>query len=53
MLVMRKTSLAQAKANLSKIVYVWVAAREGAPLVTGDGEVLDRAALAGARAIAS
>jgi len=33
-------------------LYVWVAAREGLPIVTGDSEVLDRAALVGATAIA-
>ncbi|MBI3181448.1 MAG: PIN domain-containing protein [Myxococcales bacterium] len=30
-------------------LYVWVAAREGLPLVTGDQDVLDRALLAGVR----
>jgi predicted nucleic acid-binding protein len=32
-------------------LYVWLAAREGLPLVTTDGEVLQRAALAGAQAV--
>lgn len=32
-------------------LYVWVAAREGLPLVTLDREVIDRAALAGVTAI--
>ena len=32
--------------------YVWVAAREGLPMVTADREVIDRAAHAGAKAIA-
>lgn len=32
-------------------LYVWVAARENVPLVTGDLEVIDRAALAGVRAL--
>jgi predicted nucleic acid-binding protein len=31
-------------------LYVWVAAREGVPLVTADREVIQRAALAGATA---
>jgi predicted nucleic acid-binding protein len=33
-------------------LYVWLAAREGLPLVTADAEVLQRAALAGAQAVA-
>ena len=33
-------------------VYVWLAVREGLPLVTADAEVLQRAALAGAQAVA-
>jgi predicted nucleic acid-binding protein len=33
-------------------LYVWVAAREGIPVVTTDREVLERAALAGATAVA-
>jgi predicted nucleic acid-binding protein len=33
-------------------LYVWLAAREGLPLVTADREVLDRAPRAGATAIA-
>jgi predicted nucleic acid-binding protein len=32
-------------------LYVWVAARENLPLVTADREVIQRAALAGARAV--
>lgn len=32
-------------------LYVWVAARENVPLVTSDLEVIDRAALAGVRAL--
>jgi predicted nucleic acid-binding protein len=32
-------------------LYVWLAAREGLPLITNDAEVLQRAALAGAQAV--
>jgi len=32
-------------------LYVWLAAREGVPLVTADREVLNRATLAGATAV--
>lgn len=44
---------ARAVAGLTRLraadaVYVWLAAREGLPLVTADDEVLQRAALAGA-----
>ena len=33
-------------------LYVWLAAREALPLVTADAEILQRAALAGAQALA-
>lgn len=32
-------------------LYVWLAAREGLPLVTADAEILQRATLAGAQAV--
>jgi predicted nucleic acid-binding protein len=44
--VVRLTRLRAADA-----LYVWVAAREGIPLVTSDAEVIERAAMAGVSAV--
>jgi predicted nucleic acid-binding protein len=41
----------QTKLRAADALYVWVAVREGLPLVTADRQVLQRAPLAGANAI--
>lgn len=46
------TVAATTRLRAADAVYVWVAARENLPLVTSDEEVLARAPLAGARAVA-
>jgi predicted nucleic acid-binding protein len=40
-----------ARLRAADSLYVWVAARENVPLVTADREVIQRAALAGARVL--
>jgi predicted nucleic acid-binding protein len=43
--------LAATRLRAADALYVWVAARENIPLVTADREVIDRAELAGVRAL--
>ena len=46
-----RTVVGLTRLRAADALYVWLAAREGLPLVTADREVLSRAALAGATAI--
>jgi predicted nucleic acid-binding protein len=46
-----RTILAATRLRAADALYVWVAARENLTLVTSDREVVDRAALAGVRAL--
>ncbi len=53
----RAVRAARGVINLTRLraadaLYVWVAGREGLPLVTADREVIERASLAGATALA-
>ena len=46
-----RTIVNATRLRAADVLYVWVAAREGVPLVTIDREVIQRAALAGATAV--